>query len=233
MFEDLKARVAEANKRIVKEGLVKLSFGNVSGLSDDGKYFAIKPSGVHYDSLTPDDMVVVNVEDGSVIEGKHKPSSDTPTHLYLYQNLKGIKGIVHTHSPFATSFCQAKMPLHCYGTTHADHFNGTVPVSRDLSTAEINLDYELNTGKAIAEAFGSVNHLEVPACLVAYHGPFVWGKSVDDAVENAIALEEVSKMAISMKNMLGGMPCSIPKPLLERHYNRKHGKGAYYGQGKK
>ncbi len=220
-YKALKERVCRINKEIVNAGLVQLTFGNASGA--EAGVMAIKPSGVDYDALTPGDIVVLDIATGQVREGTKRPSSDTPTHLYLYQKFQGIGGIVHTHSIHATSWAQAGKPLPCFGTTHADHFYGAVPVTRPLTRREIARDYELNTGKVIVETCQRPH--EIPAVLVAGHAPFVWGPTPEKALENAIALEVVARMALLNRP---GKP--IPRALLDKHFLRKHGSQAYYGQ---
>ncbi|MGL6193391.1 MAG: L-ribulose-5-phosphate 4-epimerase AraD [Thermoguttaceae bacterium] len=266
MLEALKNAVYLANIELVQQGLVTLTWGNASGLSEDGKFVVIKPSGVSYAQMSPEDMVVVDLG-GNLIEGKWKPSSDTPTHLYLYKRFStwtdkdgkqfdtGIKGIVHTHSNWATVFSQARQELQCFGTTHADHFYGTVPLTRPLMRKEVEEDYELNTGVVIVERFADkserfpirnhvpkpTNPVEMPAVLVAGHGPFTWGKDAADAVKNAVALESVAKMAYGTKMLMleqrlqySDLQLSTSPGLedyvLQKHYNRKHGANAYYGQ---
>lgn len=232
MLEELKQQVCEANLQLVEHGLVTLTWGNVSGLSPDGAAMVIKPSGVDYAEMKPADMVVVDIATGEVIEGNLKPSSDTPTHRHLYQHFDGIGGITHTHSPQATSFAQARREIPCFGTTHADHFYGTVPVTRPLSQAEIENDYELNTGKVIVERFADLDPVAIPAVLVAWHAPFVWGKTAAYSVENAVALESVAHMALNTLALVPDMP-AVDDYLLDKHYLRKHGATAYYGQSTK
>lgn len=230
-YRELRERVCAANLGLVRAGLVVLAFGNASGIDRSRGVVAIKPSGVDYDALRPRDIVVVALEDGRVIDGALRPSSDTPTHLALYRAFAGIGGVIHTHSVAATSWAQAGCDIPCLGTTHADYFRGPVPVTRLLSDEEIELDYELNTGLVIVERFvrDGIDPLEVPACLDASHGPFTWGDTPEKALEHAIALEHVAAMAISTVALTphaGG----IPDALLRRHFYRKHGPGAYYGQ---
>ena len=228
MLEDLKMQVYEANMELPKRGLITYTWGNVSGIDREKGYFVIKPSGVDYEQLKPEDMVVMDL-DGNKVEGEYKPSSDTPTHLELYKAFKDIGGIVHTHSPWATSFAQAKKGIPCYGTTHADYFYGEIPCGRDLSKEEIATSYEKNTGLVIIETFEKLNPLDVPGVLCSNHGPFTWGKDAAEAVHNAVVLEEVAKMAYRTEN-LSPNANPIPKDLLDKHFLRKHGKDAYYGQ---
>jgi L-ribulose-5-phosphate 4-epimerase len=228
---DLRERVFEANREIVRAGLVVLTFGNASGIDRAAGVMAIKPSGVPYDALGPASIVLIDVETGATIEGEHRPSSDTPTHLVLYRHFGGVGGIVHTHSPHATAWAQARRAIPCFGTTHADHFHGTVPVTRPLASDEIRGEYEARTGDAIVEAIDrlALEPLEMPAALVASHGPFAWGADTAQAVENAIALEAVAGMALDTV-LLESAAAGIEDDLLQRHYLRKHGAGATYGQ---
>ena len=232
-FDALRERVFEANQAIVRAGLVVLTFGNVSAADRADGVMAIKPSGVPYHALDLQAIVVVDLESWEVVAGDQRPSSDTPTHLVLYRDFDDVGGIVHTHSPGATAWAQACRDLPCFGTTHADHFHGSVPVTRALDRTEIEDRYEERTGDVIVETFKrlSVDPLETPAVLVASHGPFAWGADVDEAVENAIALEAVASMAL---NTLALEPetVSTSGDLLERHFSRKHGPSAYYGQVK-
>ena len=229
-FSDLKIHVLEANHRIATVGLAKLTWGNVSGYDPDSKRMIIKPSGIPYDRLRDDDLVVLGL-DGRVLEGSLRPSSDTPTHLALYRAFPGIAGVCHTHSTYATAFAQAGSPLPCYGTTHADHFFGEVPICRTLTQEEVGRDYEGITGEAIVDCFRSQNidPLQVPAVLQAYHAPFTWGKSPLEAVDNSIALEMCAQMAL-LGTSLNHSLTPLPKHLLIKHFLRKHGPGAYYGQ---
>ena len=229
MLETLKKRVFEQNLALVKHGLVVLTWGNVSGRDSKTGLIVIKPSGVPYQTMTAEDMVVVDIN-GNVVEGSLSPSSDLPTHLYLYKNYNSIGGVVHTHSTYATSFAQSGKSIPVYGTTHADAFYGTVPCSRDITDLEIDGDYELNTGKIIVETVKNEN--EVPAVLVKNHGVFTWGSTPEKAVETAITLEEVAKMAI-FTQLINKDSTEVKQKLLDKHYLRKHGKNAYYGQGKK
>jgi L-ribulose-5-phosphate 4-epimerase len=227
----LREDVCRANRDLVAAGLVTLSFGNASGVDRDAGVLVIKPSGVDYASLRPEDMVVVRLADGETVEGDLRPSSDTPTHLELYRRFEAIGGVVHTHSPFASAWAQAGRPIPCLGTTHADHFGGEVPVTRPLSEAEIDGAYERETGVVIVETFRSagIDPLHVPAALVASHGPFTWGIDAGDAVTNAIALEAVAAMA-HRTLAIDADTARIGEPLQRRHFLRKHGPGAYYGQ---
>ncbi|MBQ3498887.1 MAG: L-ribulose-5-phosphate 4-epimerase [Clostridia bacterium] len=228
MLELLKKQVCEANLMLPKYDLVTFTWGNVSAIDRATGYVVIKPSGVEYDMLTPNKMVVVDL-DGNIIEGALNPSSDTPTHLYLYRNFKDAGGIIHTHSTYATAFAQARMPIEAYGTTHADYFYGSIPCTRELTAAETQRDYELNTGKVIVEAFKLLDPVAIPGVVVANHGPFAWGKDAAEAVHNAVVMEEVAKMAISMKSINPDAK-PINKYTLDKHYYRKHGANAYYGQ---
>jgi L-ribulose-5-phosphate 4-epimerase len=228
---ELRERVLDANREIVRAGLVVLTFGNASGVDRAAGVMAIKPSGVGYDELRPESMVVVDLETGEPIDGDLRPSSDTPTHLVLYRRFETVGGIVHTHSPAATVWAQAGRELPCFGTTHADHFHGAVPVTRDLTSDEIRGDYEARTGDVIVEAIQGLglDPLEMPAALIRSHGPFAWGADEADAVENAIALEAAASMgihALVLEPALG----PISDDLLEKHFRRKHGPAAYYGQ---
>lgn len=228
MLEKLKQEVYEANLLLPKHGLVVFTWGNVSAIDQETQLVVIKPSGVEYDQMSANDMVVVDLE-GNIIEGTLKPSSDTPTHLKLYKEFSSIKGIVHTHSKWATIFAQAKLPLQAHGTTHADYFYGAIPCTRDLSEKEIESDYELNTGNVIIETFRNINPLEIPGVLVASHGPFTWGSSAMDAVHNAVVLEEIAMMNWHSA-MINPKLLTMQQELLNKHYKRKHGSGAYYGQ---
>ena len=229
MLKKLKQEVFEANLELPKRGLVVYTWGNVSGIHREKGLVVIKPSGVEYDELTVEDMVVVDLE-GNVVEGRYKPSSDTPTHLYLYKAFEEIGGIVHTHSLMATSFAQAGRSVNALGTTHADYFYGAVPCTRAMTSEEIQGDYEAETGKVIVEAFKGINPLDIPAVLVKEHGPFTWGKDPKEAVYHSVVLEEVSKMAFNTALLSGHGDTSMQRELLDKHYLRKHGKDAYYGQ---
>lgn len=230
MLEDLKQQVLEANLMLEREQLVRLTWGNVSGIDRAAGQFVIKPSGVPYADLTVEHLVVMDL-DGNVVEGDLNPSSDTPTHLVLYREFADIGGITHTHSPYATMLSQAGVELPCQGTTHADHFYGSVPVVRELSPEEVEADYETNTGLAIVEHFREkeINPVEMPACFQKYHAPFTWGKNAVDSVKNSIALEVCSQMALGTWQ-LNPDQNGIPDHILNKHYLRKHGPGAYYGQ---
>jgi len=229
MLEELKERVCEANLRLVREGLVRLTWGNASGLSRQDGVLVIKPSGVPYDRMRPEHMVVVSLETGEVVEGDLRPSSDTPTHRELYRAFPEIGGIVHTHSLYATIWAQACREIPPLGTTHADYFRGPVPCTRSLMPEEILSDYETNTGRVIVERFASINPQHMPAVLVAGHAPFTWGATVEAAVETAIVLECIARMALETLR-LNPLCEPISEALLEKHFFRKHGSGAYYGQ---
>jgi L-ribulose-5-phosphate 4-epimerase len=227
MLEKLKKDVFDANLELVNRGLVVYTWGNVSGIDREQGLVVIKPSGVPYEKMTADDMVVLDL-DGKLLTNKLKPSSDTPTHLYLYRKFPEIGGVVHTHSEWATSWAQAGMSIPPFGTTHADYFYGPVPCSRKLTEQEVNGKYEEETGKVIVETFKGLDPNAVPAILVSGHGPFTWGTSASNAVHNAVVLEEVAKMAhhtLSLKSVK-----ALDQYLLNKHYYRKHGPGAYYGQ---
>lgn len=228
MLEALKREVCEANLTLQRAGLVVLTWGNVSGLDPDSGLVAIKPSGVSYDAMTPEQMVIVDLQ-GEVVEGELKPSSDTPTHLELYRGFPGVLGIAHTHSTCATAWAQARRPLPCCGTTHADSFYGCVPVTTDLTENALAGEYELETGRAIVAALAGLDPLQMPAVLVASHGPFTWGPSPAKAVENSIVLEQVALMNLLTETLASGKS-EICQSLLDRHFLRKHGPGAYYGQ---
>lgn len=230
MLEDLKKSVFKANIDLVKHGLVIFTWGNVSGIDRDKGLVVIKPSGVSYDDMKPEDMTVVDME-GHIVEGKLNPSSDTPTHIALYKAFKNIGGVVHTHSEWATSWAQAGKSIPALGTTHADYFYGPIPCTRKLSREEIESAYEKETGNVIIETFQNKEPLEIPAVLVNGHGPFSWGTDPDNAVHNAVVLEYVAKMAhhtLTLQPVPG-----VDQYLLDKHYHRKHGPGAYYGQNKK
>lgn len=228
MLEELKEKVYLANMRLKNEGLVVLTWGNASGFDFDNKLVVIKPSGVSYDTMKPSDMVVVDLK-GKIVEGELRPSSDTPTHLELYRAFKNIGGIVHTHSIEATAWSQASIEIPCYGTTHADCFHGCIPVTRYLTDLEVKADYEGNTGKVIIDRFENLDPVAVPGVLVAGHGPFTWGKDANSAVDNAVSLEAIAKMA-RLTNELASEEICLPSYIAEKHFQRKHGKDAYYGQ---
>lgn len=230
MLEELKKKVYEANMLLPKYGLVTFTWGNVSQIDRESGLFVIKPSGVDYDKLTPEDMVVMDL-DGNKVEGKFKPSSDTPTHLELYKAFPEIGGIVHTHSSYATSWAQAGRSIPCYGTTHADYIYGEVPCVRCLTKEEIDSAYETNTGLLIIDEFRKMNKdvMGVPCVLCKNHGPFAWGKDANEAVHNAVVLEEVAKMAYRCETINPDVK-PAPQELQDKHYYRKHGANAYYGQ---
>ena len=230
MLEELKKQVYEANMELPGHGLVTFTWGNVSGIDREKGLFVIKPSGVAYEKLTPEDMVVMDLE-GNRVEGRLNPSSDTPTHLELYKAFSEVGGIVHTHSSYATSWAQAGRSIPCYGTTHADYIYGEVPCVRCLSREEIEEAYEENTGHLIVNEFAKMKKdpMAVPAVLCKNHGPFAWGKDAMDAVHNAVVLEEVAKMAYRTEIINAEVP-PAPKELQDKHYFRKHGANAYYGQ---
>jgi L-ribulose-5-phosphate 4-epimerase len=238
MYEDLKTAVCKANIELQRRDLVIYSFGNVSGIDRPSGIIAIKPSGVSYDELTPEKIVLVDL-DGKVVEGNppsqklrrtsFKPSSDTPTHLELYRNFKQIGGICHTHSTNATAWAQACREIPCLGTTHADYFYGPIPVTKALTKSETQNDYELNTGRAIVKRFARIEPTQMPAVLVANHGPFAWGKTAEAAVETMVVLEEIATTALNTLK-INPKQTQISKELLDKHYLRKHGETAYYGQ---
>jgi L-ribulose-5-phosphate 4-epimerase len=229
-YSDLREECLAANLALPKTGLVDLTFGNVSVADPERRVFAIKPSGVAYDKLTADDMVILDY-DGNLIEGTLRPSSDAPTHRCLFLHFPGIRSVVHTHSRAAVAFAQAGMDIPCLGTTHCDYFHGSVPVTREMTVAEVQGNYEWETGQVIVERFASagIDPLNVPAVLVRNHGPFAWGASGAKAVENAQALEIVADMAIKTFTLNPSAP-AVPAHLLEKHFFRKHGANAYYGQ---
>lgn len=229
MLEELKAKVCQANLDLVRHGLVIFTWGNVSAVDRESGLVVIKPSGVSYDAMNPEDMVVVDL-DGKVVEGKLRPSSDTPTHLVLYRAFSGIGGVVHTHSTYATAWAQAGKDLPNIGTTHADYFHDAVPCTPDMTRDEVMGDYELETGNVIVRRFEGIDPVHTPGVLVKNHGPFSWGKDAAEAVHNAVVLEQVAKMAYIA---YGVNPSLTMNPLLvEKHFSRKHGPGAYYGQAK-
>ena len=231
MLEELKEQVFKGNLELVERGLVMLTWGNASGIDRDKGLVVIKPSGVPYNRMTADDMVVVTVS-GDVIEGKYKPSVDLATHLALYEGFQEIGGVVHTHSHYATCFAQACMSIECFGTTHADYFWKEVPVTECLTESEVSLGYEENIGASIIRKFNELGRkgMETPGALAANHGPFTWGETVEKAVENAEVLEEVAKMAMSTVMLAGAG--KMPGYLMSKHFWRKHGEKAYYGQHK-
>ncbi len=228
MLEELKDKVLKANQSLVDYGLVTLTWGNVSGIDRSKELVVIKPSGVDYVLMKAEDMVVVDL-DGKIVEGKMRPSSDLPTHIELYKAFKEIGGITHSHSENAASFAQACIEIPCFGTTHADHFNGPIPVTRFLTEAEVNENYELYTGKVIIERFMNLDYQAVPGILVAGHAPFTWGKNPEDSVKNNLVLERVAKMALNGL-LLNPKISKLPDYILNKHYKRKHGPDAYYGQ---
>jgi len=228
MLESLKKLVCRANLELVRRGLVTLTFGNASGIDRRRGLVVIKPSGVDYDRLKPADMVVVDLA-GRVVEGRLRPSSDTPSHLELYRAWPDVGGVVHTHSSHATMFAQAGRAIPCLGTTHADHFHGPVPLTRKLTRREVAADYEAATGRVIVERLRGRPPLEVPATLVAGHGPFAWGRDAAEAVHNAVALEEIARTALGTFR-INPRVAALEQHLLDKHYRRKHGPDAYYGQ---
>ena len=228
MLEELKKEVYDANMELPAHGLVIFTWGNVSAIDREKGLFVIKPSGVEYDDMRPEDMVVVDME-GNVVEGKYRPSSDTPTHLELYRAFPKIGGIVHTHSAWATSWAQAGRGIPCYGTTHADYMYGEIPCARNLTDEEVAEAYERNTGLVIAECFAKRDYEAMPAVLCKNHGPFTWGKDAHEAVHNAAVLEEVAKMAARTEMICAGVQ-PAPQAVQDKHYFRKHGANAYYGQ---
>ena len=230
MLEELKDKVCEANLELVKHGLVIFTWGNVSAIDRETGLVVIKPSGVSYEHMKPSDMVVVDLE-GKVVEGMLRPSSDTPTHVVLYRAFPSIGGVVHTHSTYATAWAQAGLDIPNIGTTHADYFHNDIPCTLDMTEAEVKGDYEWETGNVIVKRFEGMNPNDTPGVLVKNHGPFTWGKDAAEAVHNAVVLEQVAKMAFIAKSV---NPQLTMNPLLiEKHYSRKHGPGAYYGQTKK
>ncbi len=237
MLEELKKQVCDANRSLVDHGLVKFTWGNVSAIDRASGLVVIKPSGISFAEMKPEDMVVVDM-DGQVVEGTLNPSSDTPTHLVLYRKFQKIGSIVHTHSTFATGWAQAGRDIPNIGTTHADSFYDDIPCTRDMRRNEVLGDYEMETGRVIVERFRNLDPLATPGVLVRNHGPFTWGETVDDAVENAVVLEEVAKIAfisttihLSSLDVVNHAP-AMNRYLIDKHYNRKHGAGAYYGQKK-
>lgn len=224
----LRNNVAAANRRLSQEGLVAFTWGNVSGIDRERGYIAIKPSGVPYDKLTAETIVLVDIE-GKIVEGDLKPSVDTPAHCTLYREFQEIGGVVHTHSPAATAFAQACMPVPCLGTTHADYFNGQIPIARELTTEEIEKRYEEATGLSLAETLEGVLPLTCPGALAAHHGPFSWGIDADAAVDAHIVMELLARMAIDTI-ALNPHAKSLPHSMQEKHFMRKHGESSYYGQ---
>lgn len=230
MLAELKERVLAANLELQKRKLVIYTWGNVSGIDRERGLVVIKPSGVPYEELSPEQMPVVNL-DGEIVEGKLNPSSDTPTHLYLYRHFPEIGGVVHTHSPWATAWAQTCKGIPCLGTTHADYFYGEVPCTRALTQEEIREDYEVNTGKVIVQRFSGLNYQYFPGVLVASHAPFTWGRDPAEAVHNSVVLEEIAKISF-FSRLIDHTVSEIDQELLDKHYLRKHGAGAYYGQQK-
>ncbi len=230
MLEALKEKVLAANLALVKHQLVTFTWGNVSGIDRELGLVVIKPSGVEYDGMTASDMVVVELESGRVVEGKWKPSSDTPTHLALYRAFPELGGVVHTHSRWATAWAQAGRGILAYGTTHGDYFYGEIPCTRKMTPEEIGGEYELETGNVIVETFAGRSAADIPAVLVHSHGPFAWGTDPENAVHNAVVLEELAFMAFHTEALNPSVGV-MQQELLDKHYLRKHGAGAYYGQG--
>jgi len=227
-LKSLREEVLDANLELVRRGLVLYTFGNASGISREEGLVVIKPSGVPYETMKPEDLVVVDLQ-GNTVEGTLRPSSDLPTHLVLYQSFPAVGGVAHTHSRAATSWAQAQRPIPCFGTTHADYFHGSIPVTKPLGPAEVRQDYERNTGLAIVRCLGKSDPLHTPGALVAGHAPFCWGKNPSDAAHNAVILEEIAAMAL---NTITANPRAraISKHLHQKHFLRKHGPSAYYGQ---
>jgi L-ribulose-5-phosphate 4-epimerase len=232
-YENLKQQVLKANLALVEAGLVVLTWGNASGADRNAGVMAIKPSGVSYESLVADDIVVLSIATGELIDGRGRPSSDTPTHLHLYREFPSISSVAHTHSTYGTAFAQVRRPIPCLGTTHADNFYGEIPVTREMRPEEVAGDYELNTGRVIVERFreGRIDPANVPGVLVANHAPFTWGPTPEKAVENAIVLEFAAQMALASLSLASDIK-PIPAYLLDKHFLRKHGPNAYYGQSK-
>ncbi|MBN1361227.1 MAG: L-ribulose-5-phosphate 4-epimerase [Sedimentisphaerales bacterium] len=229
MHGELKQKVCRANLDLVKYGLVVFTWGNVSGIDRKAGIVGIKPSGVSYDELVPEQIVLLDLE-GNVVEGDLRPSSDTPTHLELYRRFEAVGGICHTHSKYATMWAQAQRAIPCFGTTHADHFYGSIPVTDTMTREEIERDYEANTGSVIVRRFADLDPMQMPAVLIAHHGPFTWGANPEASVKNAVVLEEVARMAMGTLQ-LDPEQGPISQALLDKHYLRKHGANAYYGQG--
>ena len=230
LLPDLREQVLQANLELVRQGLVLFTFGNASGISREKGLVVIKPSGVSYDSMTPAHMVITDLK-GRIVEGDLRPSSDLPTHLVLYNEFPAIGGVAHTHSEYATSWAQARRPIPCFGTTHADYFHGSVPVTDVMKDSEISSDYELNTGHAIVRTFQKIDYSAVPAVLVANHGPFCWGPDAGAAAHNAAILEAVARMA-NFTLRINEEAEAVGRALHDKHYLRKHGVNAYYGQAK-
>lgn len=230
MLESLKERVYQANLELVRKNVVIYTWGNVSGIDREHNLVVIKPSGISYDVMTAEDMVVVALNTGEVVDGKWNPSSDTPTHLELYRAFKDIGGITHTHSVNAVAFAQAGRDIEALGTTHADYFYGAIPCTRELTKEEVEFDYEINTGKVIVETISKRKYspMTIPGVVVKNHGPFTWGKDAMDSVHNAVVMETIADM--NLKTVLLNPNSSIQQYVMDKHYNRKHGKNAYYGQ---
>ena len=230
MLEDLKKQVCDANLELVRRGVVIYTWGNVSGINREKGLVVIKPSGVDYERMSPEDMVVVEMNTGNIVEGKYKPSSDTATHLKIYRSFTSIGGITHTHSINAVAFAQAGMDIPALGTTHADYFFGAIPRTRELTKNEVDNDYELNTGKVIVECIKTrkIDPMVIPGILVKNHGPFSWGKNANDSVYHAVVMETIAEMNI--KTLILNQRASMPQYVLDKHYMRKHGPDAYYGQ---
>lgn len=230
MLEDLKKQVCDANLELVRRGVVIYTWGNVSGINREKGLVVIKPSGVDYERMSPEDMVVVEMNTGNIVEGKYKPSSDTATHLKIYRSFTSIGGITHTHSINAVAFAQAGMDIPALGTTHADYFFGAIPCTRELTKNEVDNDYELNTGKVIVECIKTrkIDPMVIPGILVKNHGPFSWGKNANDSVYHAVVMETIAEMNI--KTLILNQRASMPQYVLDKHYMRKHGPDAYYGQ---
>ena len=229
VLEKLKKEVYDANMELQQKGMVIYTWGNVSGIDREKQLVVIKPSGVEYETMKPEDMVVIDME-GNVVEGHYKPSSDTATHLVLYKNYPAIGGVVHTHSTWAVTFAQAGMPIPAFGTTHADYFYGDIPCTRELTQKEIEEAYELNTGNVIVETIGNQDPMAIPGILVKNHGPFAWGKTPAGSVYNTVVMDKVAEMAYNTMT-LNPRVQKVSQYLLDKHYNRKHGANAYYGQG--
>lgn len=230
MLEGLKKIVCEANRELADQGVVIYTWGNVSGISEDRKYMVIKPSGIDYNGMGQEDMVVVNVETGERVEGKWNPSSDTPTHLEIYRRYREIKGIAHTHSVNAVAFAQAGIPIPVLGTTHADYFYGDIPCTRELTQTEVTESYEANTGKVIIQTIDGqgCDPMDIPGVIVKNHGPFTWGKDPATAVYNAVVLEKIAEM--DLKTLMLNPNAEMKQYIIDKHYSRKHGPNAYYGQ---